>query len=157
MIFSTSVGASSGGSATPLSSAVALWVPPLIALGAFLRASVPEAASVGLGVAGSLAMPPLLSSACAALATWPATGSTSFGCDLGSGGCSACFSALTPERAVAVRAAAAGEDRHGQQEDQRATDQKLVLLAAAALVSPICRWLMWPTVGSTRLRRLPCL
>src|SRR4029078_7865915 len=49
--------------------------------------------------------------------------------------------------------AAAREDRHGQQEDQRATDQKLVLLAAAALVSPICRWLMWPTVGSTRLRR----
>ena len=51
-----------------LSSAVALWVPPLIALGASLRASVPEAASVGLGVAGSLAMPPLLSSACAPLA-----------------------------------------------------------------------------------------
>jgi hypothetical protein len=69
MIFSTSVGASSGGSATPLSSAVALWVPPLIALGVFLRESVPEAASVGLGVAGSLAMPPLLSSAGAPLAT----------------------------------------------------------------------------------------
>src|SRR3954467_2215413 len=99
MIFSTSVGASSGGGAAPFAGAVALWVPPLIALGVFLRESVPEAASVGLGVAGSLAMPPLLSSAGAPLATWPATGSTSFGCDFGSGGCSACFSAWRRERA----------------------------------------------------------
>src|SRR3954452_4301739 len=53
--------------------------------------------------------------------------------------------------------AAAGERGHGEQEDQRAADQKLVLLAAAALVSPICRWSIWPTVGSTCLRRLPCL
>ena len=136
------MGASSGGSATPLSSAVAVRVPPLMALGASLRASVPEAALVGLGVEGAAATPPML---CSCLAEeswiWPATGSTSFGRGFGSGGCSSCF-------------AAAGERGHEQHEaaDQRAADQKLVLLAAPALVRPMWMWLRWAT-----LRRVPYL
>ena len=157
MIFRTSVGASSGGSATPLSSAVALWVPPLIALGAFLRASVPEAASVGLGVEGSLAMPPLLSSACARAGDLAGDGLDELRMRLGQRGLLGVLLGLDAGVHRRGVRAAAGENRHGQQEDQRAADQKLVLLAAAALVSPICRWLIWPTVGSTRLRRLPCL
>src|SRR3954465_3643449 len=53
MILSPSAGASSGGRATPLSSAVASCVPPLMALGAALRPRVAaDAGPGGLGAAG---------------------------------------------------------------------------------------------------------
>src|SRR3954467_6029298 len=60
MILSTSAGASSGGSATPLSSAVAVCVPPLIALGASPRPRVAaDAGPTGFGVLPSGATAPL--------------------------------------------------------------------------------------------------
>ena len=110
-------------------------VPPLIALGASLRASVPEAAPVGFGVSGSRG------DAAAGLdrrasAIWPATGSTSFGRGLGSGAISSCFGRLDAGVRGLVRAAA-GERGDEQEEDQRAADQKLVLLVAPALVRPM--------------------
>jgi hypothetical protein len=95
---STSFGASSGGSATPLSSAVAFFVPPLMALGASWRASVPEAGPVGFGAGASGAAAPDVATSSVALSACPATGSTSFGRGLGSGGSSALWAALTSTR-----------------------------------------------------------
>src|SRR4051812_50180974 len=89
MILSTSAGASSGGSATPLSSAVASSVPPLIALGAAPRLRVAaEAGPGGLGALSGGATLSLVapSSFAVALETRPATGSTTFRRGLGSGG-----------------------------------------------------------------------
>ena len=147
------MGASSGGSATPLSSAVALRVPPLIALGVSPRSRVADAGPVGFGVAGSSATP---DSTASGASLWPATGSTSFGRGLGSGGCSAYSAALTsPRGSAAAPQPVERDERERADEDQ--ADQKLVLLMAPALVRPMWMWLRWATVGSTRLRRVPCL
>ena len=155
MIFSTWVGASSGGSATPLSSAVAVRVPPLIALGASLRASVPEAAPVGFGVSGSAAMPPVDSTADAS-AIWPATGSTSFGRGLGSGGISSCFAALTLECTVssAPQPASAGTSSRKISARRTRSSSSSPRLPWSGRCGCDCDG---PRVGSTRLRRVPCL
>src|SRR4051794_41950615 len=89
MILSTSAGASSGGSATPLSSAVAVCVPPLIALGASPRPRVAaEAGPTGFGVLPSGATAPLeaVSSSAGGGGSPPAPRSPALGPGLGGGG-----------------------------------------------------------------------
>jgi hypothetical protein len=107
MILSTAAGASSGGSATPLSSAVAFFVPPLIALGVLSRSRVPEAGPVGLGALSSGAAAPVVAVAVSARSTCPATGSESFGRGLGSGGSSALWAAFTSARGAAASSSGA--------------------------------------------------
>ena len=153
MILSTALGASSGGSATPLSSAVALRVPPLIALGVSPRSRVEDAGPVGFGVAGSSATPDSTRLRRLALAR---------------DGLDELRPRLRQRRLLGVlgrldvaarlgRGAAAGERDERERADEDQADQKLVLLMAPALVRPMWMWLRWATVGSTRLRLVPCL
>ena len=114
------MGASSGGSATPLSSAVALRVPPLIALGASralerARGRPGRLRRVLLGGGA-----PVVGDSRRALLGLPGDGLESLGRGLGSGGSSALCGRLDlrARGRLVLRRAAAGE--HGDEREQRA-------------------------------------